>query len=131
MPRGTRGGGAPTIQHASTGSGGFEVTEVAVVDPSGTQHTEANGVGVLGAGDTAEVPLARFATAGGHAAHSPRSRETVRRRRRGGQKRPPHTSGVRERLRANRVDGDDDGRTEQSTDGDGSTAVLRSSAPSR
>lgn len=55
----------PTIQHSSAGSGGFEVTEVALVDASGTQHTEVNGVGVLGAGDTAEVPLtASFATAG-------------------------------------------------------------------
>ncbi len=34
-------------------------------DSSGTKHSEANQIGVLGAGDTAEVPVsARFATAG-------------------------------------------------------------------
>jgi len=55
----------PTISHSSSGSGSFEVTEVTVEDQSGTKHSEANQLGVLGAGDTAEVPLsARFATAG-------------------------------------------------------------------
>jgi len=55
----------PTISHSSSGSGSFEVTEVTVVDSSGTKHSEANQIGVLGAGDTAEVPVsARFATAG-------------------------------------------------------------------
>ncbi|WEL26786.1 S-layer domain [Haloferax volcanii] len=55
----------PTISHSGSGSGSFEVTEVTVEDSSGTKHSEANQIGVLGAGDTAEVPVsARFDTAG-------------------------------------------------------------------
>jgi hypothetical protein len=55
----------PTIRHSGAGSGSFEVTEVTLVDEAGTEHAEANKLGVLGAGDTIDVPLgASFDTAG-------------------------------------------------------------------
>jgi hypothetical protein len=55
----------PTIRHSGSGSGSFEVTEVTLVDETGERHADIDGLGVLGAGDTIDVPLsASFDTAG-------------------------------------------------------------------
>ncbi|WP_248897132.1 hypothetical protein [Haloplanus halobius] len=47
----------PTIRHSGSGSGSFQVTEVTLVDASGTRYAEASDLGTLGAGDTIDVPL--------------------------------------------------------------------------
>ncbi|SDZ76635.1 Uncharacterized conserved protein [Haloplanus vescus] len=55
----------PTVRLSGEGSGTFEVTEVTLEDASGTQYSEADSLGTLGAGDTIDVPLsATFDTAG-------------------------------------------------------------------
>ncbi len=55
----------PTIRHSGSGSGSFEVNEVILVDSTGERHAVADDTGVLGPGETIEVPLsATFDTAG-------------------------------------------------------------------
>jgi hypothetical protein len=55
----------PTIRHSGSGSGSLEVTEVTLIDETGERHADIDDLGVLGAGDTIDVPLsASFDTAG-------------------------------------------------------------------
>lgn len=55
----------PTVQYASSESGSFEVGEVTVTGPDGTHYARVDNIGVLGSGDTVDVPLqATFETVG-------------------------------------------------------------------
>jgi len=55
----------PTVQYASSESGSFEVREVTVTDTAGTRFARVGNIGVLGSGETLDVPLqATFETAG-------------------------------------------------------------------